>query len=437
MQDPGFGQQARAIDIYNNDLYNATDNFIEADGSFANTRIMRNRGFNCLATPLSVQPVYQGPVYWVRNVVFNASGAFKLASGRNVLAFHNFLNGHQRMDFTSDEVLYNNVFCGPDIDADGRKKRSVLNVNDTQNTVRDYNAFRVAGDRVDWMFTAGARGTEKQQYRTLKEFSRATGLEEHAVTFQDYDIFQDAREATYADSNEDPLVDPDEVDLAPADGSPLIDAGVVIPNVNEDYEGDAPDIGPYEKGRPKPHYGPRTELPSELLLREPADTPADDVPEPLGEAVYRVNCGAKAAYIDPAGNRWEADRKREDGRWGHTGRGGDVMRKGIVQGSPLQQMLLRERYGMDGYVFPVENGTYAVRLHFNEGFLDQAGERVFSIKAEGENVVENLDVMRTTGARNKALTREFEVKVNDGELRLDFTASEDNPMICGIEVFRK
>ncbi len=161
MEDPFFGQQARAIDIYNNDLYNATDNFIEADGSFANTRIMRNRCFNCLATPLSVQPVYQGPVYWVRNVVYNASGAFKLASGKNVLAFHNFLNGHQGMDFTSDEVFHNNVFCGPDIDKDARRKRSVLNVNDTHRTVRDYNAYRVAGDRVDWMFTAGPRGSEK------------------------------------------------------------------------------------------------------------------------------------------------------------------------------------------------------------------------------------------------------------------------------------
>ena len=432
MADPFFGQQARAIDIYNNDLYNATDNFIEADGSFANTRIMRNRCFNCMATPLSVQPVYQGPVYWVRNVVFNAKGAFKLAGGRNVLAFHNFLNGHQRMDFTSHEVFYNNVFCGPAIESGDRRKRGVLNVKDVENTVRDYNAFRVAGERVDWMFKAG-----DEQFRTLEAFSRATGLERHGITFESYDIFADAIEATYADSNEDPLVDPDTVDLMPADGSPLIDAGVVISNINEDFEGDAPDVGPYEKGWPKPHYGPRTDLPSELLLREPEDTPAEYVPEPLGEVVLRVNCGAEIPYVDPAGNRWAADRKRAEGRWGWTGESGDVLRSGVAQGSPLQQMLLRERYGMDAYVFPVKNGTYAVRLHFNEGFLKATGERIFTVTAEGETVVDGMDVFKTAGGRNRALSREFEVRVNDGELRLEFSATEDNPMVCGIEVFRK
>ncbi len=432
MADPFFGQQARAIDIYNNDLYNATDNFIEADGSFANTRIMRNRCFNCLATPLSVQPVYQGPVYWVRNVVFNANGAFKLAGGRNVLAFHNFLNGHQRMDFTSHEVFHNNVFCGPAITSGGRRKRGVLNVNRVDDTVRDYNAFRVAGERVDWMFTAG-----DEQFRTLAAFSEATGLERHGITFESYNIFADATEATYADSNEDPLVDPDTVDLMPADGSPLIDAGVVISNINEDFEGDAPDVGPYEKGRPNPHYGPRTDLPRELLLREPEDTPAEHVPEPLGEVVLRVNCGAEIPYVDPAGKRWAADRKRAEDRRGWTGQSGDVLRRGVVQGSPLQQMLLRERYGMDAYVFPVKNGAYAVRLHFNEGFLKAAGQRIFAVTAEGSTVVDGMDVLKTAGGRNRAMSREFEVKVNDGELRLEFSATEDNPMICGIEVFRK
>jgi hypothetical protein len=36
-----------------------------------------------------------------------------------------------------------------------------------------------------------------------------------------------------------------------------VDAAVIIPNVNDDYEGAGPDIGAYEAGRPLPHYGPR------------------------------------------------------------------------------------------------------------------------------------------------------------------------------------
>ena len=37
-----------------------------------------------------------------------------------------------------------------------------------------------------------------------------------------------------------------------------VDAGVRLPNVNDDYTGNAPDLGAYELGRPAPVYGPRT-----------------------------------------------------------------------------------------------------------------------------------------------------------------------------------
>ena len=63
MADPKWGLQSYAIDFYNNDIYNIIDNFMEADGGIWNIRIQRNRCFNSLATPWSMQPVYEGPVY--------------------------------------------------------------------------------------------------------------------------------------------------------------------------------------------------------------------------------------------------------------------------------------------------------------------------------------------------------------------------------------
>ena len=36
-----------------------------------------------------------------------------------------------------------------------------------------------------------------------------------------------------------------------------IDAGAVLPNVNDGYHGDGPDLGAYELGSELPHYGPR------------------------------------------------------------------------------------------------------------------------------------------------------------------------------------
>ncbi len=257
LADPFYGQQARAIDFYNNDLYNGTDNFIESDGTFANTRILRNRCFNCLAAPLSVQPVYQGPVYWVRNVVFNAAGGgtgFKLVGRQNVHCYHNTLTCFPTMDFVSREVMLNNAFAGPVRTPDSRRKH-IFRYSGRDGGIRDHNAYRVAHP-LEGLFVVGS-GDNANSHASLSALCRATGLEEHGLTFGDYSVFAGAEEPTHARSNQDPLVDPATVDLRPAAGSPLIDAGTVIPNVNEDYAGDAPDIGAYERGRPIPRYGPR------------------------------------------------------------------------------------------------------------------------------------------------------------------------------------
>ncbi len=51
----------------------------------------------------------------------------------------------------------------------------------------------------------------------------------------------------------DPVVD------AP---NPVIDAGIHIPNFNDDYTGKAPDLGAFELGRPPLRFGRRAQLPN-------------------------------------------------------------------------------------------------------------------------------------------------------------------------------
>ena len=46
-------------------------------------------------------------------------------------------------------------------------------------------------------------------------------------------------------------------DLRPKAGSKVIDAGMIIPNMNDHFQGDAPDCGALEAGQDLPHYGPR------------------------------------------------------------------------------------------------------------------------------------------------------------------------------------
>ncbi len=74
-------------------------------------------------------------------------------------------------------------------------------------------------------------------------------------------------DGTFVDSGgnlegEDPgFADPASQEFSPAPGSPLIDKACILPNVNDDFTGAGPDIGPYEFGIPLPCYGPRPIVP--------------------------------------------------------------------------------------------------------------------------------------------------------------------------------
>ena len=54
-----------------------------------------------------------------------------------------------------------------------------------------------------------------------------------------------------------PIPEREVPDLRPKPDSRVIDAGVSIPNMNDNFLGSAPDCGAYEAGQDLPHYGPR------------------------------------------------------------------------------------------------------------------------------------------------------------------------------------
>lgn len=49
------------------------------------------------------------------------------------------------------------------------------------------------------------------------------------------------------------------------------------------------------------------------------------------------------------------------------------------------------------YDIPIENGDYGVVLHFAEVYLSAAGERVFTVTAEGQVVIQSLDIFERVG----------------------------------------
>ena len=68
-------RNASSIDFFGNDIYNMGDNCIESDGGAHNLRVFENRCFNSAAASLSAQPIFGGPVYFYRNLVYTHPAA--------------------------------------------------------------------------------------------------------------------------------------------------------------------------------------------------------------------------------------------------------------------------------------------------------------------------------------------------------------------------
>jgi hypothetical protein len=71
----------------------------------------------------------------------------------------------------------------------------------------------------------------------------------------DYDIFLNVAPAEPDDPTR--IYTAEDLDFRLAPASVAIDAGCILPNVNDEFTGKAPDLGALEAGWPLPIYGPR------------------------------------------------------------------------------------------------------------------------------------------------------------------------------------
>jgi hypothetical protein len=255
-----------SIDIVGNDIRNVDDNCIEADGAMYNIRILRNRCFNQAHRALSAQPLFGGPAYYIGNVVYHApeGGALKFqANPAGILVYHNtFISEAHDMGPVSNLHFRNNLVLGQ-----GAYPEIFTTDTFTSYSSSDYNGFRPnpgAAQAFVWnspprgVVADFARDREKRSFPTLQEYAAATGQDTHSVLVDFSDFVR-----VSAPDPKDPrrFYRPDEFDFSLSGQSRAIDAGVVLPNINDGFAGKAPDLGAYERGRPMPVYGPRKETP--------------------------------------------------------------------------------------------------------------------------------------------------------------------------------
>ena len=260
-QDPA--RVPSAIDFYGNDVTNSDDNCFEADGSAHNVRVFENRCFNATGAGLSAQPIFGGPAYFIRNVLYNMtnSGPLKFVdTPAGVLVYQNTFFGQSALFGPASNVHFrNNLWIG-----DGWPGALFAPTTFTNYSSADYDGFRPnPGPTPAFGWTSPAAGVKadykgqlvKRQFATLDELRRATGQEPHGVLLGE-DVFVHVP----LPDRDDPqrLYRPSDLDFRLKPGSAAIDKGAALSTITDGYAGAAPDLGAYELGSEPPEYGPRT-----------------------------------------------------------------------------------------------------------------------------------------------------------------------------------
>jgi hypothetical protein len=246
-------------DIYNNFITNMHDDFIEADGSMYNVRILRNYCINAAMNGLSSQTLYGGPVYFLRNIVYHVPNITKHAAHPSgMIYYHNTFAAKVNAGNASNYHFRNNLILG------WMPSDVIFSVNTFTNyTSSDYNGFR-PDPAAQYSFAWNsprfdiqqdyAKPLVEREFKSLTEYSQAAGQDKHSKLV-DYDIFRNVKKADH--TNIIRLYEAEELDFRLRQNAIAVDAGCILPNINDDFEGRAPDLGALEVGLPMPVYGPR------------------------------------------------------------------------------------------------------------------------------------------------------------------------------------
>jgi hypothetical protein len=269
---------ARSVDIYNNDILWSYDNAIELDGSARNTRAVRNRISNVFA-PISFQPIFGGPAYAVRNVIYNAPDEpFKLHSNGTTptvgaVIYHNtIVRGTRELQCSSNIsplyfTLKNNLLLGPaTLDPDGHAVR--WDLPGIPTATLDYNGFYPDGA---FQYGYGATGTT---YPNFAAVVAAGGFDAHSMLVGAGELAS----GTIGPVDWSVVVPP--LQPALAGTAVAIDHGTLLPNIDDGTTGSAPDLGAIESGCAAPEYGVRAfgdEI-SDVVGCVPPGVAADDFP---------------------------------------------------------------------------------------------------------------------------------------------------------------
>ncbi len=250
----GISSPLYNTDIFRNEIFDTTDDGIEPDSGYANIRVWENRISNVRHNGFSFQPMNSGPWYFIRNqVAAPLESTLKIRQTSRVLLAHNIFVGWNNamgkafpanvpgiLTFESKNNIWisldNNYAWVHTFDS---------SVAPDWRTSLDYDGFDWGSS--DFAFKWG----DSIRYPTLGDFQVATGLQPNAIHINKNTCFE-----AFNIPSAPPASMPFQ-HMSLKKSCNAVDAGVLLPNINDRFSGNAPDLGPYEVGASLPHFGPR------------------------------------------------------------------------------------------------------------------------------------------------------------------------------------
>jgi hypothetical protein len=224
-------------DLYENILYRHTDDAFEPEGYCANVRIWQNY-IQDVHMAFAVAPATVGPTYILRNVTYRVGNTRTSQIDGYTASALKINSGYSTP--IGPLYLYHNTFYtqSPNTDAvallNPGESTFIMGRNNLMTGTR-YALYKVNPVALDWdwdnLYTTDQSRFVKWEgnpYLDLASFQAATNQELNGL------------------ASVPKLADPANGDFRPAADSPLVDRGVVIAGINDNYHGSAPDIGALE-----------------------------------------------------------------------------------------------------------------------------------------------------------------------------------------------
>jgi len=190
----------------------------------------------------------------------------------------------------------------------------------------------------------------------------------------------------------------------------------------------------------------RSELKAALA---PPDRRTESFTIPAGKPlILRINAGMDMGgpgwrYVDADGNAWLPDRRwREGAQWGVEGGDGYLWSEkdlNLPESQPNPSLYRTAHFDPDVYRFHLPDGSYTVKLHFQENAdpaeLKSSG-RMFDVGINDETVLERFVPLAAAGGEKKPVIETFEnIEPVDGGITVRFEPrTEKSAFVNAIEI---